>query len=47
MLSVALSSWGARDTIGEALARADRDGEEWCVPDRLCSKGEFVQGRPF
>lgn len=29
----------ARATLDQALARADRDGEEWCIPDLLCKKG--------
>jgi predicted ATPase len=26
------------------LARADRDGEEWCIPNLLCTKGELALG---
>ena len=33
----------ARATLDKALARADRDGEEWCVPDLLCEKGELAE----
>jgi predicted ATPase/DNA-binding winged helix-turn-helix (wHTH) protein len=32
----------ARNTLDQALAKADRDGEEWCIPDLLCSKGELA-----
>jgi predicted ATPase len=32
----------ARVTLEQAMARADRDGEEWCVPDLLCKKGELI-----
>jgi predicted ATPase len=45
-ISKALSELGlmkeARDTLDQALARADRDGEEWCIPDLLRSKGELA-----
>jgi predicted ATPase/DNA-binding winged helix-turn-helix (wHTH) protein len=30
------------ETIGEALARAERDGERWCVPELLRVKGELL-----
>lgn len=33
----------ARNILGQALAKADLDGENWCMPDLLCSKGELVQ----
>jgi predicted ATPase len=26
------------------MARADRDGEEWCIPDLLCTKGKLTLG---
>jgi predicted ATPase len=26
------------------LARAERDGEEWCIPDLLCIKGKLALG---
>jgi predicted ATPase len=46
-VSKALSELGqlkeARDAIDQALARADHDGEEWCVADLLCSKGELAE----
>lgn len=46
-VSKALSELGqmkeARDVLDQALARADRDGEEWCVADLLCSKGELAE----
>jgi predicted ATPase/DNA-binding winged helix-turn-helix (wHTH) protein len=29
----------ARVALDQALARADRNGEEWCIPDLLCKKG--------
>jgi predicted ATPase/DNA-binding winged helix-turn-helix (wHTH) protein len=29
----------ARITLDQALVRANRDGEEWCIPDLLCKKG--------
>jgi tetratricopeptide (TPR) repeat protein len=32
----------ARVTLERAMARADRDGEEWCLPDLLCKKGELI-----
>jgi predicted ATPase len=32
----------ARLTLDQALARADRDGEEWCIPDLLCAKGKLA-----
>jgi predicted ATPase len=45
-VSKALSELGqmteARDTLDQALAKADRVGEEWCVADLLCSKGELA-----
>jgi tetratricopeptide (TPR) repeat protein len=34
----------ARTTLDEALARAERDGEEWCIPDLLCIKGKLALG---
>jgi predicted ATPase/DNA-binding winged helix-turn-helix (wHTH) protein len=33
----------ARNILNQALARADLDGENWCIPDLLCSKGELAQ----
>jgi len=45
-IAKALSELGlmkeARDTLDLALTRADRDGEEWCIPDLLRSKGELA-----
>jgi predicted ATPase/DNA-binding winged helix-turn-helix (wHTH) protein len=32
----------ARLVLELALARADRYGEEWCIPDLLCTKGELA-----
>ena len=32
----------ARLTLEQALARAERDGEEWCIPDLLCTKGKLI-----
>jgi predicted ATPase/DNA-binding winged helix-turn-helix (wHTH) protein len=32
----------ARLALEQAMARADRDGEEWCLPDLLCKKGELI-----
>jgi tetratricopeptide (TPR) repeat protein len=32
----------ARTMLDQALARADRDGEEWCIPNLLCLKGELA-----
>ena len=32
----------ARLTLEQALDRADRDGEEWCIPDLLCTKGKLI-----
>jgi tetratricopeptide (TPR) repeat protein len=32
----------AHAALDQALARADRDGEEWCIPDLLCKKGELA-----
>jgi predicted ATPase len=29
----------ARVVLDQALGKADRDGEEWCIPDLLCRKG--------
>ena len=34
----------ARATLDQALAGAERDGEEWCIPDLLCTKGELALG---
>jgi predicted ATPase/DNA-binding winged helix-turn-helix (wHTH) protein len=34
----------ARTTLDEALARAERDGEEWCIPNLLCIKGKLTLG---
>jgi predicted ATPase len=51
-VSKALSELGlmkeALDTLDQALSRADRDGEEWCIPDLLRSKGELAlqEARP-
>jgi predicted ATPase len=46
-VSKALSELGqmkeARDALDQALARADHDGEEWCVADLLCSRGELAE----
>ena len=33
----------ARSLLDQALAKADHDGEDWCIPDLLCSKGELAQ----
>jgi predicted ATPase len=45
-LAKALSTLGqlpeARTTLDQALMRADSDGEEWCIPDLLCTKGELA-----
>jgi predicted ATPase/DNA-binding winged helix-turn-helix (wHTH) protein len=32
----------ARLTLDQALTRADRDGEEWCIPNLLCTKGKLA-----
>jgi tetratricopeptide (TPR) repeat protein len=32
----------ARLTLEQALDRAERDGEEWCIPDLLCLKGKLA-----
>jgi predicted ATPase len=32
----------ARLTLDRALTRADRDGEEWCIPNLLCTKGKLA-----
>ena len=32
----------AHAALDQALARADYDGEEWCIPDLLCKKGELA-----
>jgi predicted ATPase/DNA-binding winged helix-turn-helix (wHTH) protein len=32
----------ARVVLDQALARADRDGEEWCIPDLLCKKAALA-----
>jgi tetratricopeptide (TPR) repeat protein len=32
----------ARVALDLALAKADRDGEEWCIPDLLCKKGALA-----
>jgi predicted ATPase len=36
----------ARLTLDQALARAECDGEEWCIPSLLCAKGELVLCEP-
>jgi predicted ATPase/DNA-binding winged helix-turn-helix (wHTH) protein len=36
----------ARLTLERALDRAERDGEEWCIPDLLCIKGKLVLSEP-
>ncbi len=33
-------------TLDQALARAESDGEEWCVPSLLCAKGELALCEP-
>jgi predicted ATPase/DNA-binding winged helix-turn-helix (wHTH) protein len=32
----------ARVALDQALDRADRSGEEWCIPDLLCKKGTLA-----
>ena len=36
----------ARLALDHALTRADRDGEEWCIPDLLCKNGELALREP-
>jgi predicted ATPase/DNA-binding winged helix-turn-helix (wHTH) protein len=36
----------ARLTLDQALARAESDGEEWCIPSLLCAKGELALREP-